>query len=271
MFADKFSVPSVVVTFCPHPVAILQPELGVKPIHTLDRKIEMLSNFNVDAIIVIDTNKMFLQQSAETFFFGTLCELLHARVIVCGKNFTFGRDRAGTAESMRHYGNITGTEVDIVEPVQIDSIAISSSLIRKLIQEGQINEVNKFLGVPYRLSGTVSNGDARGRDLGFPTANLEQIETIIPKYGVYATLATVDGKVYASTTNIGTSPTFNQNTPKVEVFLHDFNNNLYGKKIHIDILTAIRNIKQFNSKEELINQMKKDIIQSNKIINTNIQ
>ncbi|MDR1484789.1 MAG: bifunctional riboflavin kinase/FAD synthetase [Planctomycetaceae bacterium] len=269
-FADKLSVPSVVVTFCPHPVTVLQPERCIRPIHTLDRKIELISKFEVDAMVVIHTDKQFLQQSAETFFFDTLCGRLRSRVVVCGKNFTFGHDRAGTAESMKRLGKETGTEVDVVEPVQVDGVAVSSSLIRKLIQEGRIDEVNKCLALPYRLSGVVSSGDARGRELGFPTANLDQIETIIPKHGVYASIATVDGQQFASTTSIGTSPTFNQNTPRVEVFLHNFNDDLYGKNLHIDVLSAIREIKQFNSKEELINQIKKDITQSNKI-NANIQ
>ncbi|MDR0392010.1 MAG: bifunctional riboflavin kinase/FAD synthetase [Planctomycetaceae bacterium] len=264
-FADKLSLPSIVVTFCPHPVTILQPAIGVKPIHTLDRKIEIIGKFDVDAMIVIDTNKMFLQQSAETFFFDTLCGLLHARVIVCGRNFTFGCNRTGTAESIKSYGKSTGLEVDIVEPVQIDGNAISSSLIRKLIQEGRIDEANKFLGMPYRLSGVVGRGDARGVTLGFPTANLEQIETIMPKQGVYATIANVDGKRYLSTTNIGACPTFDQHTPRVEIFLHDFNDNIYDKKLHIDIISAIRDVKKFDSVEQLIVQIKKDIDESNKI------
>ncbi|MDR2642552.1 MAG: bifunctional riboflavin kinase/FAD synthetase [Planctomycetaceae bacterium] len=266
-YADKLSVPSVVVTFCPHPITILRPELDVRPIHTLERKIELIGKFNVDAIILIHTDKKFLQQSAETFFFGTLCERLRACVIVCGKNFTFGRDRTGNAESMKNYVNSTVAEIDIVEPVQIDGAIASSSLIRKLIQEGRIKEANTFLGLPYRLSGIVVQGDARGRTLGFPTANLERVETLIPKHGVYAAIATIEGRQFASTTSIGTSPTFCQTTPRIEVFIHNFNKDIYGQELHIDIIDVIREIKHFNSKDELINQMKQDIIQSNKITN----
>ncbi|MDR1923302.1 MAG: riboflavin biosynthesis protein RibF [Planctomycetaceae bacterium] len=263
--ACRLSVPSVVVTFSPHPVAVLRPELNVKPICTLSRKIELIGGFNVDALVVVHTDKEFLRQSAETFFFGTLRERLRACVIVSGTNFTFGRDRVGTAESIRHYGNWSGTDIDIVEPIQIGSALVSSSGIRKLIQEGKIGEVNELMPLPYRLTGTVVSGDARGRLLGFPTANLEQIETIIPKQGVYATIATINDKKYNSTTSIGISPTFDQLTPRVEVFLHEFEGNLYGKILHIDLLAYLRDVKKFDSKESLINQMQQDIKQSNEI------
>ncbi|MDR1477961.1 MAG: bifunctional riboflavin kinase/FAD synthetase [Planctomycetaceae bacterium] len=267
-FAARLSVPSVVVTFCPHPIAILRPDFGIRPIQTLARKIELIKKFDVDAVIVVHPDKQFLQQSAETFFFDILCGQLRAKVVVCGRNFTFGHDRVGTAESIKQYGNDTKNEIeiDIVEHVQIDGKVASSTLIRQLIQEGQIEEANKFLGLPYRLSGVVSAGDSRGRLLGFPTANLEQIETIIPQHGVYAAIANFDGKNFASTVSIGTNPTFNQNTTRTEVFLHDFNGDIYGKELHVDFLANIRKITKFNSKEELVNQIQRDITQSNKII-----
>jgi riboflavin kinase/FMN adenylyltransferase len=278
--ADKLSAPSLVVTFCPHPSAILysdsisdsdsvsKPNSDLsrfRPIQTLLRKIEIIENFNVDAIIVIKPDKQFLLQTAETFFFNTLNKQLRARAIVCGQNFTFGRDRAGTADSIKNYCNSSGIEIDIVESVQINGSTISSSFIRKLIKEGQIGEANKCLGMPYRINGIVITGNARGRTLGFPTANIENIETIIPKYGIYSTIANLNGRKFISTTSIGTSPTFNQMIPRIEVFIHDFNENVYGKELHIDIIELIREIKQFNSKDELINQMKEDTKQSEKI------
>ncbi|MDR2169712.1 MAG: bifunctional riboflavin kinase/FAD synthetase [Planctomycetaceae bacterium] len=268
--ADKLSVPSIIVTFCPHPAAVLRSDSGICPIQTLERKIEIIRQFNIDAIIIINPSKQFLQQSAESFFFGVLCDQLHARVIVCGENFTFGHDRTGTPESIKRYGQSAGTEIDIVDSVQIDGATVSSSIIRKLLKEGQINEANKFLGSPYQITGVVATGDARGRTLGFPTANLEQIETIIPKHGIYATITTINEKQFASTTNIGTSPTFNQNSPRVEIFIHNFEGNLYGKKLNVDLIQKIREIKKFNSKEELIIQMKNDIKQSEKICKEHI-
>ncbi|MDR2762844.1 MAG: bifunctional riboflavin kinase/FAD synthetase [Planctomycetaceae bacterium] len=262
-YADKLSAPSIVVTFCPHPSAILHSNSPHSlPIQTLARKIDIIENFNVDAIIVIKPDKQFLLQSAETFFFNTLNKQLHARIIVCGKNFTFGRDRTGTPESIKNYCKNSEIEIKIVEPVQINGITISSSLVRKLIKDGHINEANNFLGMPYHLNGIIVKGNARGRLLGFPTANIENIETIIPKYGVYSTIATLNKQKFIATTNIGISPTFNQTNPRIETFIHDFNNNIYGKELHLDVLELIREIKQFNSKDELITQMKNDIIQS---------
>lgn len=263
--AAELSVPSVAVTFSPLPAAILRPDLDIRPIQTLARKIELIGNCNVDAIIVVHTDKQFLQQSADTFFFDTLCGQLHAKVVVCGKNFTFGRDRTGTADSIRQYGNDTETKVDIVDYVQIDGTTASSTLIRQLIQDGKIEEANKFLGLPYRLSGIVVDGDARGRLLNFPTANLDQVETIIPQHGVYAAIARFDKETFPSTVSIGTRPTFNQNTPKIEAFIHNFIGNIYGRELHIDILANIRKIERFNSKEELISQMERDVYKSNTI------
>ncbi|MDR2344554.1 MAG: riboflavin biosynthesis protein RibF [Planctomycetaceae bacterium] len=261
--ADKLSAPSIVVTFWPHPIAILRADSqNIRPIQTLSRKIELIKNFNVDAIIIIEPDKKFLLQSAETFFFNTIIGQLRSQIIVCGKNFTFGHARTGTVESMIHYGKSTKTNIDIVNSVQINGMTISSSFIRKLLQEGKVSEADKFLGLPYRMSGIVVKGDARGRLLGFPTANIERIETIIPQHGVYATIATVEGKQFVSTTSIGTSPTFNQHIQRVEVFIHNFDGDLYGKELNIDLISEIRNIEQFSSKDELINQMKKDIKQS---------
>ncbi|MDR0704562.1 MAG: bifunctional riboflavin kinase/FAD synthetase [Planctomycetaceae bacterium] len=264
--AEQRQLPVIILTFDPLPVAVLRPDLNIQPICTLERKIELIRQFNVDVLVVLQTNHELLRQNAETFFFETIKEKLNAAVIVEGNNFCFGHDRLGTAGLIQQYGQQTGIEIDLVESVRFDNHLISSSGIRKLIQEGNVEQAAKWMPQPYRLTGTVIQGDQRGRTLGFPTANLGNIETIIPKPGIYVTSAIFDGKTFGSTTHIGTNPTFHQSIPKIEVFIHDFNGNLYGKRMDIDFFVTLREIVRFGSAEELIQQMNLDIRQSRKIL-----
>jgi riboflavin kinase/FMN adenylyltransferase len=265
-YAEQRQLPVIVLTFDPLPVTILRPDLNIQPICTLERKIELIRQFNVDALVVLRTNHELLRQSAETFFFKTIKEKLNAAVIVEGNNFYFGHDRLGTAGLIQQYGQQTGIEIDIVESVRFDNHLISSSGIRKLIQNGNVEQAAKWMPQPYRLTGTVIQGDQRGRTLGFPTANLGNTETIIPQQGIYVTNAIFDGKTFGATTHIGTSPTFHQAIPKIEIFVHDFNGDLYGKRMDIDFFVILREIVRFGSAEELIQQMNLDIQQSRKIL-----
>jgi riboflavin kinase/FMN adenylyltransferase len=265
--AEQRQLPAIILTFDQLPVTILRPDLNIQPICTLERKIELIRQFNVDALVVLRTDHELLHQSAKTFFFETIKEKLNAAAIVEGNNFCFGHDRLGTAGLIQQYGQQTGIEIDIVQPVRFDNHLVSSSGIRQLIQEGNIEQAAKWMPQPYRLTGTVIQGDQRGRTLGFPTANLGNTETIIPKPGIYVTTATFDGKTFGSTTHIGTNPTFHQSIPKIEVFIHDFNGDLYGKRIDVDFFVMLREIVRFGSAEELVQQMNLDIRQSQKILN----
>jgi riboflavin kinase/FMN adenylyltransferase len=188
-----------------------------------------------------------------------------AKVVVAGKNFSFGRDRIGTPDTIRLYGQWTGIEVDIVEPLQIGEERVSSSGIRRLIQAGQIERVNELMPMPYRIIGTVIVGEQRGRTLGFPTANLDSVQTILPKYGIYATATWIEGKRYGSTTHVGTNPTFDVSLPKIEVFIHDFTGDLYGKWIEVDFLTMLREPVRFDSVNALTRQMHEDVLRSRRI------
>ena len=264
-YAHQWQIPAMIVTFDLPPAALLQPDADPKTICTLERKIELIRNFHVDAVVVISTTHELLQQSAETFFFDTIQNRLYTKVVVAGRNFSFGRDRIGNPDVIRLYGQWTGIEVDIVEPLQIGEDRVSSSSIRRLIQAGQIERVNELMPLPYRMTGTVIVGEQRGRTLGFPTANLGDVQTILPKQGVYATTTWIEGKRYGSTTHIGTNPTFDVTLPKIEVFIHDFNGNLYDKQIAVDFLALLREPTRFDSAEALVRQMHKDILRSRRI------
>lgn len=264
--AGKLNAPSIILTFDPPPVSILRPDLAYKPICSPLRKIELVKSFHVDAMIVCRTTRDFLEQSAETFFYQTLRDRMHARIIVEGNNFTFGRDRVGDSETIRHYGNWTGIDIDIVQPVRLGDRIVSSSGIRRLLHEGKIEQANELLSQPFQLSGQVDHGERRGRTLGFPTANLIGIETIVPKPGVYACVARIGRQRYAATTHLGSNPTFDGDQVKIEVFLHHFQGDLYGKRMNIDFHANLREVTRFDSKDQLIEQMHRDVRRSEEIL-----
>jgi riboflavin kinase/FMN adenylyltransferase len=264
-YAHQRQIPAILVTFDPPPIALLQPDADLKLICTLERKIELIRNVHVDAVVIIPTTRELLQQSAETFFYETIQNRFHAKVVVAGSNFSFGRDRNGTPDVIRLYGQWTGIEIEIVDPLQIGDERVSSSGIRQLIQAGRIERVNELMPFPYRMTGTVIVGEQRGRTLGFPTANLAEVQTILPKQGIYATRTWIDDKPYGSTTHIGTNPTFNVALPKIEVFVHDFEGNLYGRQLEVDFLTFLREPVRFDSVESLVRQMRADVLRSRHI------
>ena len=264
-YAHQQQIPAILVTFDPPPSLLLQPDADPKTICTLERKIELIRNFHVDAVVVIQTTHELLQQSAETFFYETIQNRFHTKVVVAGRNFSFGRDRIGNPDVIRLYGQWTGIEVDIVDPLQIGEERVSSSGIRSLIQFGQIERVNELMPSPYRMTGTVIVGEQRGRTLGFPTANLGNVQTILPKQGIYATATWIDGRRYGSTTHIGTNPTFDVALPKIETFVHDFDGDLYAKRIDVDFLAFLREPVRFDSADALVRQMQEDVVRSRRI------
>jgi len=256
--AERLGVPSLVLTFDPPPTVFLNTNVAM-PLCTLERKLELIGDFGIDAAVVVPTTSDFLRQSAGEFFFQTLVERFQAKVIVEGKNFSFGRERSGNAEAMRQMGQQAGIAVELVESVRLGEQIVSSSEIRRQLLSGNLRGVNAMLSKPYRLSGTVVHGERRGRTLGFPTANLGDVRTTIPKIGIYATRAWIDGLEYLAATHIGTNPTFDETVPKIEVFLLDFDGDLYGKTLHVDFFDYLREIIRFGNVDELQRQMERDV------------
>ena len=256
--AKRLDVPSLALTFDPPPTALLNTNVTV-PLCTLERKLELISDFGINAAVVVSTTSDFLRQSAEEFFFQTLVERFQAKVIVEGENFSFGHARSGNAEAMRLMGHRAGIAVELVESVRLGEQVVSSSEIRRQLLFGNIRGVNAMLSKPYRLSGTVIHGEHRGRTLGFPTANLGEIRTTVPKAGIYVTCAWVDGTEYLAATHIGTNPTFDETASKIEIFLLDFDGDLYGKTLHVDFLDYLREVVRFGNVDELLRQMEQDV------------
>jgi len=260
LHARDIAGPSVVLTFDPHPAAILRP--GSEPLRltTLERRSELLHRLGVEHVVVVSTSGGLLQQTAEEFFHDILRGTFSARAIVEGPNFYFGRGRTGTPDLLQQWSAAVGVRCEVVRPAVEGNHLISSTEIRRLLHSGEISAANRLLTAPYQLAGTVVRGDQRGRTLGFPTANLANIQTLIPGAGVYATRVHVAGRTYAGATHLGPRPTFESSSqPLVETHLIDFQGDLYDAPLAIDFLGLLRAVRRFDSATELISQMHHDI------------
>lgn len=252
--------PAVVMTFDPHPAALLRP--GSEPVRLteIERRAELLGRLGVDHVVVCRTTPQLLRLTAHDFFEQVLVGRLDARGIVEGPNFFFGRDRRGTVERLAAFCREAGVICEIAAATVDADLLVSSTEIRRRIAAGQIEQANRLLTAPYRISGTVIRGDARGAELGFPTANLSDIRTLVPGPGVYASRAEVAGRNYLAATHIGPNPTFEERgQSKVEVHLLDFNGDLYGTRLQVDFIARVRDIARFESVDLLVQQLHRDI------------
>ena len=262
----RLGVPAIAVSFSVQPIAVFKPQLALSPLCTIARKAELISELGIDTLIQIETDEKLLQLSAEEFFRLFFVEKMGVHTLIEGHNFLFGKNREGTPTLLRELCERYGITLEIVPPILAEGKEISSSRIRTLIQEGQIEAANTLLTQPYRLTGQVVHGDHRGRTLGFPTANLSEVQTILPKPGVYACTCQVGDKTYPAATNIGFNPTFAQEVLKIESHLIAFEGDLYGNQLHLDFHERIRDIVPFKSKEALVQQMKRDIRQVSVVV-----
>ena len=257
--ARKRGLPTVAMTFHPLPTQVLSPALGIRPLSTLEQKTELLAESGIDAMIVCPTDPAFLARSAEDFFDHVIRKTLETRVIVEGRNFCFGHHRAGTPEKLQTWCRATGMAFEAVETITHKGEPVSSSRIRVLLGGGDIRSANELLSRPYRLTGTVVTGEQRGRHLGFPTANLAEVETLVPQSGLYAATLMHQDRRYAAAVHIGDNPTFGPTPFKIEVFLIDFDGDLYGQTLRVDFLRRVRDARKFASADELVAQMQRDI------------
>ena len=257
--ARRENVPAVVLTFDPHPIELLRPEAVPPRLTTMAYRAELLEQFGVNRVIILPTSPRFLSMSAEDFFHTIIRTELQARGLVEGPNFFFGRNRSGNITTLKAMCAQHHLELDILPPVTVDDQLVSSSVIRSLIEVGDLTDAVRLLGHSYRLSGIVGSGAARGRQIGFPTANLMQLETLIPGNGVYAAKVEIKGIVHPAAVNIGPNPTFAESTRKVEVHVLDFEGDLYGSRLEFDFLLRIRDVISFASVDDLKRQLQSDI------------
>jgi riboflavin kinase/FMN adenylyltransferase len=263
--AGRVGGPAIVFTFDPHPVQLLRPEVCPPPLTWTERKARLLAELGVDAVLAYRTDEELLSLSPEEFFDRIVRGVLDARAVVEGPNFYFGRGRAGNVELMRSLCRQNGLALEVVEPLRIGGEYVSSSRVRKLIAEGQMQEAAAMLTRPYRIRGMVTHGAGRGAKIGFPTANVGAIDTLLPALGVYAGRAIVGDLAKPAAINLGPNPTFGEQRVKVEVHVLDFHGPLYGEPIEVDFLARLRDIQKFTSIEQLKEQLARDIARTREL------
>lgn len=257
--------PAIVFTFDPHPVRLLRPEQCPPPLTWTERKAQLLHAVGVDWIVAYPTDEALLTLSATDFFEQIVRGSLAAKAMVEGPNFYFGHNREGTIERLHEMTAAAGISLDIVPPVEIEGSLVSSSRVRQLIAAGELAIANKMLSQPYRIRGIVTHGAGRGAKIGFPTANLAGVDTLLPAPGVYAGHAWVMGERWPAAINLGTSPTFGDESLRVEIHLIGQSESLYGQPMEVDILTRMRDIRPFPSVDALVEQLRSDVAQAKQI------
>ncbi|MBH38027.1 riboflavin biosynthesis protein RibF [bacterium] len=243
------------LTFNPHPVTILNKAITLERLTT----IEEMTHY-IPKLFVLEFNQSIATLSAHDFLNKIILEKINPDTIVIGYDYHFGKNKEGTPEIFKQWCNNHNIPISIVEPISNNTQIIKSKAIRTQLKEGNINQALDDLGHPYLMIGTVVKGDNRGKELGFPTANLMfPTEKLIPQHGVYKASITIENKHYKTMLYIGKRPTFNATTPTVEAFILDFKGNLYDQSICLYIEHYLRPEKKFPNKESLIKQIHQDI------------
>jgi len=257
---------SGVVTFRQHPQEVLSSQTKLPFLTDLTQRTNLLKNESIDVIIPLSFTRELAQLSASQFI-NLLKRCLRMRGLLIGPDFALGKNREGTINTLRALGEDMNFTVTVIPPLMINGEVVSSTAIRKALADGDMKRVLNLIGRPFSFHGCVISGTGRGLELGFPTANLNiDPKQALPAEGVYATWAYIDDKAYQSMTNIGKCPTFGGNELTVEVYILDYHNSLYGHKLKIDIIERLRDEKQFDSIEELKNQITEDIKQGRAIL-----
>jgi riboflavin kinase / FMN adenylyltransferase len=258
--ARDAGLPAVVMTFDPHPIALLTPGRVPPTLSTLERKAELIGACGVDVLIAYPTDQTLLNLTPEEFFEQIIRDRLQAQGLVEGPNFGFGKDRTGDVDTLQSLCDRDGLVLTIVDAVACDNEpVVSSSAIRRTIAAGDLSRAVAMLGHPYRLTGVVESGAKRGTGLGFPTANIAGVQTLLPPDGVYAGCCVIAGETYAAAVHLGPNPTFADQTRKLEVHVLDFAGDLYGQRLSVDLIDRVRDTMRFESTQSLQQQLQRDI------------
>ena len=265
--AYKHDGTSVAVTFDPHPLKVLRPD-GIRLISTTEQKMELIQLAGIDALVVLPFNRQFSGTTAHDFVDKVLVEAIGVRELVVGYDYAFGKGREGNIEFLKARGRELGFPVTVVDAYFENGMLVSSTKIRELVAEGRMRDVRHLLGRYYQIRGEVQRGRQRGgKEVGFPTANLKiSEEDLCPKRGVYVTQVVYKGTVYGGVSNIGYNPTFGENRLVAETHIFDFNSDIYGHPIKINLLRYLRGEKKFSGVEELAAQIKLDIVTARQVL-----
>jgi riboflavin kinase/FMN adenylyltransferase len=250
---------SVALTFDPHPLKVLAPARAPRLILTPEDKIELFRDLGIDVVINQRFDASFAGLEAEEFVCRFIVDRLKAKKLWVGSDLRFGRGRKGSVEQLIGWGVEWGFEVGMVEPILVNGVRVSSSQIRALIEEGRVDEARALLGRFHFVSGTVVDGNRRGRGLGFPTANIASRTEVIPSDGIYATLFHIGQERWLSVSSIGVNPTFGAGPRTLESFILDFDRDIYGESIRVAFLQKIREEEKFADVASLIARIKDDV------------
>lgn len=251
---------SVILTFFPHPRVVLQGAESIQLLNTIEERIELLTQTGIDALIVHPFDTAFSSLSAEDFIKSVLVDQLQVQQIIAGHDHRFGKNRTADYQDLVKFGEKYGFEVSQIEAEMLHEVKVSSTKIRTALLAGEIKLANAFLGHPYLLHGVVTQGKQLGRTIGFPTANLHIPEAykLVPKRGVYVVRSSLQNKLVYGLMNIGIRPTVDGTHQTIEVHFLDFEENLYGQKIRVELLDFIRDEQKFASVDALKKQLELD-------------
>jgi riboflavin kinase/FMN adenylyltransferase len=256
--ARDLGAPAVALTFSPHPIRFFSPQARFYEIMTIREKAARMEELGIDVFLVESFDGEIGGMSPEGFARTVLHDRLKARIVTVGYDFTFGKDRAGSPGMLSELGRELGFAVDVVPPMMRGGAIVSSSRIRELILGGRVREAEELLCRPYKVSGPVVRGAGRGRKLGYPTANVQFTQELVPLPGIYVIDAEAGGKTWRGVANVGFSPTFGENSLGLEAHLFGFEGELYGKEMTVWFRDRIRDERKFQSVDELVRQIGKD-------------
>ncbi len=253
---------TVLLTFFPHPRMVLQEDNDLQLLNTMEEKIGLLEKAGIDHLIIHPFTKEFSRLTSLEFVRDLMVNKIGTKRLVIGYDHHFGRNREGSFEHLMEFGPLYGFDVEEIPAQDIDNVNVSSTKIRKSLLEGDLKTANEYLTHPFSISGKIVSGAQNGRKLGFPTANIEVIERykLIPAYGIYAVKVQIDQQIFNGMLNIGVRPTIADadGKPTIEVNIFDFNKDIYGKQISVQLIDRIRAEEKFPSLDDLVNQMHLD-------------
>lgn len=256
----------IVLTFDPHPQRVIAPPPEPILLTTIEERLALFESLGMGAAVVIRFDERLRETSADRWI-EMLADIPGLSGVFASSDYTFGRDRGGTVERLRAGGERLGFAVTIIPPVHVLGTLVSSTLIRRLVRMGQVEEATVFLGRPYGVSGQVVEGERRGGTLGFPTANLAvHPDKVLPARGIYAAWARLEGRENPAAVSIGTRPTFGQGTLLVEAHLLDFDGDLYGQNTELLFVIRLRDELAFRTVPELVQQMERDVAKTREVL-----
>jgi riboflavin kinase / FMN adenylyltransferase len=248
-----------VLTFYPHPARVLRPSDAPLLLMTLEQRLAAIEAMGVDAVLVIHFDAELAKVGPEDFVRRFLVDTMRAKAVLIGANFRFGHRQAGDAKMLADLGQRWGFETQVVPPVIVEDVTVSSTVIRHAVRDGHVVKARQMLGKPFALAGEIRPGTGQGRKLVVPTLNLSTPQELLPKNGVYATEAVVEGKVYRAGTNVGVRPTFNGAGVSIESYLFDFNENLTSGPLEVRFWSRLRDEQKFAGPEALKKQVLSDL------------